>query len=427
MSGKATYMILAPNKKEEEQMRRGFSSVIRLITTLGCTLTMVVTSVQAQEIISKGGVIGVKVAPGNKQSVDFITARVRALPKAPMSVSAQAGQDLIQNLVNQFQSSTQTSAELDVGETAGFEGDGTTDPVELGTPLTAVDTQEGLEFQSQHFGLSNHPFSTARADLASGLTKAQTPTNTMYPYRATGKLFFMIGSDTFVCSGSLIKRGLVVTAAHCVTDYGTKKLFTNFKFVPGYRQGTAPYRVWTASRVWIPTGYFNGAATQCAPNAPRVVCKDDVAIVELAPQTNPTYPGTSTGWYGYRWNQWGVTSGGLTQVTQLGYPVALDGGVLMQRTDSQGFVASASLMSNTIIGSLMTGGSSGGPWLNNFGIQPVSTETVGTYATPNIVVGVTSWGYTDATIKQQGASPFTSTNIVTLVNSACAGSDPRCS
>lgn len=318
-------MILTPYKKEEEQVRQVFSYVIRLIATLGCTLTIVATSVQAQEIINKGGVTGVKITPGNKQMIDFITPRVRALPKAPMSVSAQAGQDLIQNLVNQFQSSAQASAEVDVGETAGFEGDGATDPVELGTPLIALDTEEGLEFQSQQFGLSNHPFSTARADLSSGPTKTPTPTNTMYPYRATGKLFFAIGSDTFVCSGSLIKRGLVVTAAHCVTDYGTKKLFTNFKFVPGYRQGQAPYRVWTASRIWVPTGYFNGAATQCAPTAPGVVCKDDIAVIELAPQTNPTYPGTSTGWYGYRWNQWGVTSAGLTQVTQLGYPVALDG------------------------------------------------------------------------------------------------------
>ncbi|MFO0776942.1 MAG: trypsin-like serine protease [Nitrospira sp.] len=408
-------------------MRQGFSSIIRLLTIGGCVLTIVATSVQAQEIINKGGVIGVQVTPGTNQKVDFVAARVRAIPKAPMSVSAQAGQDFIHNLVNQLQSSAQTSADVDAGETAGFEGDGATDPVELGMPLIALDTQEGPEFQSQQFGLSNHPFSTARADLASGPTKVPTPTNTMYPYRATGRLFFTIGSDTFVCSGSLIKRGLVVTAAHCVTDYGTKKLFTNFKFVPGYRQGQAPYRVWTASRVWIPTGYFNGAATQCAPTAPGVVCKDDVAVIELAPQTNPTYPGTCTGWYGYRWNQWGVTNRGLTQVTQLGYPVALDGGLLMQRTDSQGFVASATLMSNTIIGSLMTGGSSGGPWLNNFGILPVGSETVGIYATPNIVVGVTSWAYTDITIKQQGASPFTSSNIVTLVNNACAGSDPRCS
>jgi hypothetical protein len=37
----------------------------------------------------------------------------------------------------------------------------------------------------------------------------------------------------------------------------------------------------------------------------------------------------------------------------------------------------------------------------------------------NIVVGVTSWGYTDSFTKQQGSSPFTSRNIKALVDVAC--------
>jgi hypothetical protein len=39
---------------------------------------------------------------------------------------------------------------------------------------------------------------------------------------------------------------------------------------------------------------------------------------------------------------------------------------------------------------------------------------------------VTSWGYTSTSPKQQGASPFTSTNIVPLVNSACTAYPSRC-
>jgi hypothetical protein len=92
----------------------------------------------------------------------------------------------------------------------------------------------------------------------------------------------------------------------------------------------------------------------------------------------------------------------------------------MERNDSQGFV-NGGLSSNTIIGSLMCGGSSGGPWLNNFGVRPTLTGTRnGTAFNPNIVVGVTSWGYeTNKSVKQQGASPFRSNNIVSLVTSAC--------
>ena len=98
----------------------------------------------------------------------------------------------------------------------------------------------------------------------------------------------------------------------------------------------------------------------------------------------------------------------------------------MERNDSHGF-KSASNANNTIIGSLMCGGSSGGPWLVNFGIRPALTGTTnGTAPNPNIVVGVTSWGYVSNAVKQQGASPFLSTNIVPLVNAACVSSNPAC-
>ena len=118
---------------------------------------------------------------------------------------------------------------------------------------------------------------------------------------------------------------------------------------------------------------------------------------------------------------------GLTHITQIGYPVCLDNGRLMERNDSQGFV-SGSYSSNTIIGSLMCEGSSGGPWLNNFGIRPTLTGQInGTAFTPNVVVGVTSWGYaTNKSVKKLGASPFTSNNISQLVTSACNSQPTAC-
>jgi hypothetical protein len=76
--------------------------------------------------------------------------------------------------------------------------------------------------------------------------------------------------------------------------------------------------------------------------------------------------------------------------------------------------------SNTIIGSLMSGGSSGGPWLNNFGIRPTLTGGVnGAAHDPNIIIGVTSWVSTNPNVLQEGASPFTSNNIANLITSAC--------
>jgi len=280
---------------------------------------------------------------------------------------------------------------------------------------------EDQGFESQQFGTNNHPFSTAKADL-------NVPTNTRFPYRASGKLFFKVGANNFVCSASLIKRGVIVTAAHCVAKYGASQFYTNFVFVPGYRDGVAPFGTWNSSNAFVTTAYFGGAAGQCLASAPGVICKDDVALIELAPQTNPVFPGTSTGWYGYAFGNSGFTGAGLTHITQTGYPVALNGGLLMQRNDSQGF-RSATNLDNTIIGSLMTGGSSGGPWLNNFGYKPtLNGTTFGTFSNPNVVVGVTSWGYISSLPKEQGASPFTNTNIVSLVNAVCGNPviDARC-
>jgi len=219
----------------------------------------------------------------------------------------------------------------------------------------------------------------------------------------------------------MIKRGLVVTAAHCVANYGHSQFYHNWHFYPGYRLGATPYGNQTVFQAWVKTSYFNGT-DNCAVSG--VVCPNDVAILILNTQ-NGAYIGTQTGWYGYGWNGYGYFNG-MTHVSQIGYPVCLDSGNRMERNDSQGFVSSSN-SGNTIIGSLMCGGSSGGPWLENFGIRPTLTGTGnGTAPLSNVVVGVTSWGYTNNAVKQQGASPFTSNNIVSLINSACGSRPTAC-
>ncbi len=228
-----------------------------------------------------------------------------------------------------------------------------------------------------------------------------------------------------MCSASLIKRGLVVTAAHCVTDYGSRAFFSNFEFIPAYATGVAPFGVWRAAEIRIMPSYFIGS-DGCDPAAPGIICRNDIAVIRLEPQAG-AYPGTSTGWFGYGWNGYGFTPAGTALITQLGYPVALDSGFLMQRTDAQG-VISAERVGNTLIGSLMTGGSSGGPWLINLGVPPALSGTdYGFDPFRNIVVGVTSWGYVSTSPKEQGASPFTSGNIVPLVDAECAAAPAACS
>ena len=109
--------------------------------------------------------------------------------------TSAAPADLIRALTSQSSLGTP-------GYTPGGAGNGKLAPVWLGISNTSAADDE---IAPQEFGTSNHPFSTARADLS-------IATNTAYPYRASGKLFFnKVGvAGTFVCSASLIRGGVLL-------------------------------------------------------------------------------------------------------------------------------------------------------------------------------------------------------------------------
>ncbi len=368
------------------------------------TLSFVLGAAQDWTAKTRGSVtvLDVPISRANDSAIDFVNAKAKDLPLAP-GIGADAQQELMNALASRQSLGSP-------GYAAGGGGDGATHPVSLGAP--AVEANAFAEVEPQEFGTYNHPFSTARVNLL------PTYADTAYPYRASGKLFFNIGASTYVCSASLIKRGVVVTAAHCVANFGRRQFYSNWRFVPAYRSGIAPYGVWSARTAIVLTSYYAGTDA-CA--VAGIVCQDDVAVILLNSSAIGAYPGTSTGWYGYGWNGFGFTASAITEISQLGYPVCLDNGALMERNDSYGY-RSAANSNNTIIGSLMCGGSSGGPWLVNLGIRPALTGTTsGSAPNPNIVVGVTSWGYTSTAPKEQGASPFTSGNITVLVSAACVG------
>ncbi|MCX5193627.1 serine protease [Streptomyces sp. NBC_00249] len=61
------------------------------------------------------------------------------------------------------------------------------------------------------------------------------------------------------CSGSVVHSpggDLVVTAAHCVYQSGFR---TNLAFVPGYRDGAAPYGVWVPTRIEVDPRWVESA------------------------------------------------------------------------------------------------------------------------------------------------------------------------
>lgn len=340
--------------------------------------------------------------------IDYVNAAPLPLPIATNFSEEEAQAELIGAMASPV-----AQANARPVFSRGFAGDGKTSELFLGKPARIVAEDE---YAPQEAGTTNHPFSTARADGYTGAT------NKIYPFRAAGKLFFQEGSSNFICSAALIKKGIVLTAAHCVNDFGKNTFYKNFSFVPGYRSGSAPYGKWQAKSIFVLNSYANGT-DQCSQKG--VVCKNDVAIIVLQPQGS-TLPGTATGWYGFAYNGAGFTSNNRTHLTQIGYPACLDNGAIMERNDSEGFKSSANA-NNTLIGSLMCGGSSGGPWILNFGRRPALTDTTsGTSAAENTVIGVTSWGSTSSGPKQQGASPFLNTNVQALVTQACNSSPANC-
>lgn len=266
-------------------------------------------------------------------------------------------------------------------------------------------------------GKVNRPVAESYGNSFLDFTRSRiTPqsANTAAPYKAVGKLFFTIpGQGDFVCSASVIRTRLIVTAAHCL--YGDGSFFTNWTFVPafdGSKTGSAqhPLGTWNWNygiihRNWIDT---NGVV----PN------NTDFGILEMKDQGS-TKISSKTG-------KLATATAHLfdTHVTMLGYPCNLDSCKIMQRVDSSDHRPGTTDPDNNAFeyGSDMTGGSSGGPWVENFGTGPNPT---GGFATRNAVVAVTSYGFTDPEVRIQGASQFND-DFTAILSDACGHKSGNC-
>ncbi|HEY5646131.1 MAG TPA: hypothetical protein VIS76_09330, partial [Pseudomonadales bacterium] len=86
----------------------------------------------------------------------------------------------------------------------------------------------------QGYGSLGHPFTTKAAYV---LSWRGTPTD-LAPYRATGKLWMRFGTSWGVCTASIIEKGLLVTAAHCTSNFGGT--FADEIYFEPARHGTIP-------------------------------------------------------------------------------------------------------------------------------------------------------------------------------------------
>jgi hypothetical protein len=237
--------------------------------------------------------------------------------------------------------------------------------------------------------------------------------STTYPYSTVGKLLFNGG----YCSAAVIRRGVIVTAAHCIQTFGAHaSMFGGWQFIPatwGPSSGSSyqyePYGIWTWKGLVRP--YTWAAGTDIGSGSAR---DNDIAVIALD-KLFGQFIGDVVGQLGYGWNNYSFKASDKTgnlpiaATTTLGYPALLDAGNMMQRADGPTFTTTVVGAHQLWQGNNFTTGAGGGPWVVNFSAQaPVFSGGADAGTAPVMaVIGVTSWSSPDPnTIKDNYSSQF---------------------
>ncbi|MCV2884339.1 hypothetical protein OE749_06495 [Aestuariibacter sp. AA17] len=214
----------------------------------------------------------------------------------------------------------------------------------------------------------------------------------VYPYRCVGKLFFKRNGKSYVCSASSIGGDAIWTAGHCLHAGNNKASgwATNVVFVPAYKDGAAPFGQWHVKRMWVRTSWYKHGI-------PKGLAQDMGGGIVY--KRNGKRLSQVVGWLGFAWN-----FSKYQHWTQFGYPAAapFNGKRLITCTSSYAYHGSVGASPKPIgVGSDLTGGSSGGPWIMRF-------------ATGNYVNGLNS--YRRSSKKHEMYSPYFNNNAKSLYN-----------
>ena len=189
-------------------------------------------------------------------------------------------------------------------------------------------------------------------------------TNRVYPYITVGKLFFTLGGLDYVCTASVVRPHILLTARHCIFDYlhpSGGRFATNVVFYPAYN-GTGNAALggaWYARRLitWV-------------ANAPNL--NYDIGFVQLFDDNEAGCGGsaggqpieTYTGYLGYQYGG----SYNKRHWNQFGYPSAppFSGDRMIESQSSTGAQDQFGFTDTVEVGNSQTGGASGGPWILTF-------------------------------------------------------------
>jgi V8-like Glu-specific endopeptidase len=174
-----------------------------------------------------------------------------------------------------------------------------------------------------------------------------------YP-SAHGKVFFSDGGVNYVCSGTALtsaNQSVVWTAGHCVNE-GPGGFYSNFMFVPAYRDGAAPYGRFAASELLTTTGWQAGGEWGVDLGAAVVGLSTSGLTLSQAVDERPI-----------------VFNAPRNQSYKLyGYPAAKKfNGQRMRLCDTAWAFDDSALPPTMGVPCDMTGGSSGGGWVTSAG------------------------------------------------------------
>ncbi|MFI7402205.1 trypsin-like serine peptidase [Streptomyces sp. NPDC049541] len=221
--------------------------------------------------------------------------------------------------------------------------------------FTLASSVSAAEVGHNHSGRASEvPSSGGKAALAG---QARPPTHALgatvdvVADRASARIGALFGADRtddlaggHSCTASVVhspRRDLVVTAAHCVGDAST-----DLVFVPGYRDGHAPYGVWKLDHRYLPDGWTKDQ-DEDSDLAFATVDEQDGRAIEDVVGANRFTPGTTTG---------------ATPVTVVGYPDSRETPISCTNKPT-----AYSSTQQRIDCPAFTQGTSGSPWINDSG------------------------------------------------------------
>ncbi len=192
------------------------------------------------------------------------------------------------------------------------------------------------------------------------------------PTSTHGKVFFTLGGVDYVCSGTALlsaNKSVVWTAGHCVNE-GPGAYATRWAFVPGYKDGAAPFGVFASRALMTTSAWGSGGDFGHDEGAAVVGTANGKALTDAVGGRGITF--------NYSRSQ---------QFQSHGYPAAPPfNGERHWVCDSAPAASDSSASPATMgIGCDMTGGSSGGGWI--VGSTLYSVNSYGYANQPNVMYG----------------------------------------